>query len=84
MPRIKQQLYAWTITYYFITFFLPFFFTFNDCGKTFKPTLYYIYLGYTALNSLWEIYTVLKIQRCVKKASILHFNKWHFVELCMG
>ena len=84
MPSIKSQLYYWTIFYYIITFILPFFFTYNDCGKTYQPTLYYIYLGYTALNSIWEIWIVLKIQRSVKAASILKFNKWHFVELIMG
>ena len=84
MPSIKLQLYLWSILYYTITFFIPFYFTYNDCGKTYKPTLFYIYGGYSALNSIWEIYTVLRIQRYVKKKSILKFNKWHFVELLMG
>ena len=84
MPSIKLHLYLWTISYYIITFIIPFFLTFDDCSRTFKPELYYIYFGYSVLNSIWEIYQVLKIQRYVKESSILKFNKWHFVELLMG
>lgn len=84
MPGIKFQLYCWTIIYYAITFIAPYFFDLQYCGKTYDVTLYFLYGGYTALNSLWEIYTVLKIQRYLKKKSILKFNKWHFVELVMG
>lgn len=84
MPSIKRQLYFWSVVYYVIVFALPFVFKQQACYKTFYPELFYIYIAYIVLCALWEIYTVLKIQKTVKNAKILKFNSWHFVELLMG
>ena len=84
MPSIKMQLYIWTLIYYAITFVLPYFFIQHDCGKTFDSLLFVIYGVYLGLSGIWEIWTVLRIQKLLDDKKLLKFNSWHFVELLMG
>lgn len=84
MPSIKSQLYLWSVVYYTIMFVLPQFAIIHDCGKTFNVWLFYTYGAYLILQAVWEVYSVLKIQNYLQDKALLHFNKWHFVELFMG
>lgn len=84
MPGVKKMLYFWTVVYYVIVIILPFFFDHYQCEKTFSNWLFIIYGIYLFLTSIWEIYVVLQIQRLLNDKTLLHFNKWHVVELFMG
>lgn len=84
MPGILKSLYFSSIVYYIIVFILPNFFTKNECGKAFKVELFYIYGIYTVVSMIWEIVTVIRIQKALDDKSLLKFNKWHTVELFMG
>lgn len=84
MPGIKWQLYGWSLIYYVITFVMPNFFVYHECERTFDPLIYIAYGAYLLGNAIWEIYTVLKIQKLAANKKLLSFNAWHFVELIMG
>ena len=62
----------------------PFIYAKEDCGETFENQLFYIFGVYLVTCGVWEIYTVLRIQKMLGKKHLLQFNKWHVVELFMG
>ena len=92
MLPIRVMMYFWSIIYYIILFVLPFVFKQQYCGGLFYSGLYIVYGTYAVLNSLWEVYVVLRIQSQIRKISpdqnkakrLLDFNRWHVVELFMG
>lgn len=71
------------ILYYIIMFALPPLF-FDDDKKGYSVWLYVIYGAQTFCSALIEIRTVLKIQELAASKDLLHFNRWHFVEMFMG
>ena len=84
MPGTKKMLYFWTLVYYFIVFVAPPIFKMHECDKTFHIGLFIMYGIYLFLTSIWEIKVVLSIQKLLGNKKLLHFNKWHVVELFMG
>ena len=92
MKRLEEkqmQVIGWTQFFYTFVFYsimlsLPFIFVHDECAEGMKPPALWIYGIYAALTAIWEIYTVLKIQRLVNNKDILDFNLWHGTELVMG
>jgi len=84
MPGVKKQLYMWTVFYYFIIFGLPLFFYKDACYETFEIELFFIFGFYLLACGIWEVWTVLKIQRLLNNKDLLKFNSWHVIELFMG
>jgi len=84
MPSIKNQLYIWTFIYYFIVFGAPMLFYKDACYEHFENELFILFGLYLLFCGIWEVWTVLKIQRLVNNKDILKFNSWHVIELFMG
>jgi len=84
MPRIKRDLYFWSIIYYIIVLVLPYMAAHEVCGQTYDSWLYLVFGGYLSLSAIWEVWTVLKIQKIAANGNLLKFNSWHVVELFMG
>ena len=84
MGIIGFYLYFFTIIYYAIMFICPFIFVSHECAVGLSHEALWIYGIYALVTAVWEVYTVLKIQRTIKKKEILEFNRWHAMELLMG
>lgn len=78
------MLYFWTVIYYLIVFVAPYILKEPECEETFDFSLFILYGVYLLLTSVWEIKVVLDIQKLLNNKKLLHFNKWHVVELFMG
>ena len=86
------MMYFWSFIYYIILFVMPFVFKQQYCGGLFYKELFLLYGTYAILNSLWEVFVVLRLQRQIRKKSqdpflarkLLDFNRWHVIELFMG
>ena len=63
---------------------LPFIFVHEECAAGIQAPALWIYAIYAALTAIWEVFTVLKIQRVCNNKEILDFNLWHGTELVMG
>ena len=83
MDNITWRLYLNSIIYYIIMFVCPFVFV-EPCGGGVNPVSHLIYATYAIIQAIFEVHTVIKIQRYVDDPNILKFNKWHFVEMIMG
>jgi hypothetical protein len=85
MPTVKRHLYVWTVVYYLIMLALPTVaLGYDKCFFEFEVWIFIVYGVYLVLCAVWEIWVVLKIQRIINNRDLLHFNKWHVVELFMG
>ena len=84
MKPIGIYLYFFTVIYYAIMFICPFVFVHHECAVGLSHHALWIYGIYAIITAIWEVYTVLKIQRMIHKKEILQFNKWHAMELIMG
>ena len=84
MKIIGIVLYFTTVIYYSIVFVCPFVFVSHECGVGLSHWALYIYFIYAFISSVWEVFSVLRIQRKVRDAGILSFNRWHATELVMG
>lgn len=83
MPAMTLSLYINSLIYYIIMFVCPMLFV-NECGKSLNMVSHFIYIAYSMINWIVEIFFVIWIQRKINNKEVLKFNKWHFVESIMG
>lgn len=81
--QIRYNLYGQTIFYYGTMFIAPFFFI-TQKQDGYSYWLYFIFAIQALYSAVYEVISVLRIQKLVNDPKILTFNRWHVVELFMG